>query len=204
MSERKNSGAGYIARLGIVLFLITAITAGLLGAVNALTKDKIAEIAVSRTQTAMAEVLPGADSFVELPLTGEEPGIVTGISEGITSDQETVGYVVQCEPSGFGGVISMVVGVDPSGVVTGVKITSLSETAGLGSKAKSEPWFLEQFTGKSGQLAVGTDIDALTGATVTSKAVTNGVNAAIAAVTGVDGTTSATMESETTGEEGLL
>ena len=86
-------------------------------------------------------------------------------------------------PSGFGGEISMAVGVDKSGAVTGVSIIQMSETSGLGANAQRES-FRSQYVGKSGSVALkkqGGEIDALTGATVTSTAVTKGVNAALQA-----------------------
>ena len=93
------------------------------------------------------------------------------------------GYVVEVSVSGSQGMISMVVGVDTAGTVTGVSIVDMSETPGLGDKA-SEPEFRSQFVGTTGDAAVDKDggtIAALTGATVTSRAVANGVNAAVAA-----------------------
>ena len=84
-------------------------------------------------------------------------------------------------PNGFGGAIDMMVGVDVSGAVTGVAIVSQSETASLGANCTRED-FRAQFTGKTGTLSVskdGGEIEALTGATVTSRAVTEGVNTAL-------------------------
>ena len=89
--------------------------------------------------------------------------------------------MVEVTPSGFGGTIDMVVGVDMTGAVTGVSIISMSETSGLGANASKDS-FRSQFVGKSGTLAVskdGGEIDALTGATITSRAVTSGVNTAL-------------------------
>ena len=94
------------------------------------------------------------------------------------------GYVVEVTPSGFGGNLDVMVGVDNDGVCTGVSIVSHAETSGLGANATKEAW-RAQFIGKSGTLAVtkdGGEIEALTGATITSRAVTSGVNSAIAAV----------------------
>ena len=91
------------------------------------------------------------------------------------------GYVVRVAPNGFGGAIDMMVGVDVSGAVTGVAIVSQSETASLGANCTRED-FRAQFTGKTGTLSVskdGGEIEALTGATVTSRAVTEGVNTAL-------------------------
>ena len=94
------------------------------------------------------------------------------------------GYVVRVSPNGFGGAIDMMVGISADGTVTGVAIVSQSETASLGANCTRED-FRAQFTGRSGTLAVskdGGEIDALTGATVTSRAVTQGVNTALAFV----------------------
>ncbi len=99
------------------------------------------------------------------------------------------GYVIEVTPSGFGGTIDMVVGVKTDGTVAGVEIISMSETSGLGANASKES-FRSQFVGKSGDLAVtkdGGDIDALTGATITSRAVTQGVNTALQAATALMG-----------------
>ena len=99
------------------------------------------------------------------------------------------GYVVEVTPSGFGGTIDMVVGVGTDGTVTGVSIISMSETSGLGANASKES-FRSQFVGKSGVLAVskdGGEIDALTGATITSRAVTSGVNTALVVASEMQG-----------------
>ena len=94
------------------------------------------------------------------------------------------GYVFQVSPSGsFSGTLTIMVGVDSAGTVTGVEIVKTAETSGLGANA-SKPAFRDQFVGQSGTLAVAKDggsIDALTGATITSRAVTSGVNSALAA-----------------------
>ncbi len=167
----------YYAKLAGTLLLISAVVAGLLGLVNAVTADKIAEITAATTAASMQEVL-AADSYTELTYTGSDSLVAT------IYDADGQGYVVEVTPSGFGGTIDMVVGVDNDGVVTGVSIISMSETSGLGANASKES-FRSQFIGKSGELAVskdGGEIDALTGATITSRAVTKGVNSAINAV----------------------
>jgi electron transport complex protein RnfG len=165
------------ARLIIVLFLISAITALCLGLVNYITKDRIAEIKAEKTAAAMEEVLP-ADSYEEVSYTGGDSLVAKVYKAG------DAGYVVEVLPSGFGGAIDMMVGVDASGTVTGVSIIDMSETSGLGANASKEE-FRSQFVGATGSVAVTKDggtIDALTGATVTSRAVSNGVNAALNAV----------------------
>ncbi len=173
---KKTSNGAYYLRLTLTLFLITAIVALLLGAVNAVTADRIAQLTAEKTAEALQEVLP-ADSYEEIAYTGEESLVKTiyAASSG--------GYVVEVTPSGFGGEIDMVVGIDESGAVTGISIIDMSETSGLGANASRED-FRSQFVGAEESVAVtkdGGSIDALTGATVTSRAVCNGVNAAIAA-----------------------
>ena len=104
---------------------------------------------------------------------------------------EAAGYAVKVTASGSQGSIEMMVGVDAEGAVTGVSVVNHSETSGIGTKVVgNEPTasgvgVLDQFIGKSaadGTLTVGTNVDAITGATVSTKGVTAGVNAALAAV----------------------
>ncbi|MGN1307669.1 MAG: RnfABCDGE type electron transport complex subunit G [Faecousia sp.] len=167
--------AKYILRLTVTLLLITAIVAGLLGLVNYLAEDKIATLQNEKAESAMREVLE-ADSYE--PLETDLEGVTALYQAG---DR---GYVVRVSVNGFGGAIDMMVGVDTSCTVTGVSIISHSETASLGANCTRED-FRAQFVGAAGDLSVkkdGGSIDALTGATVTSRAVTKGVNLALACV----------------------
>ena len=182
MSNEKtkvNMDPKYIIKLTVTLFVTCVIVAGLLGGVNAITKDKIAQLKQEKMNQAMKQVLPGVDSFEAVAFTGEKS--VKNVYQPVGGDGTA--YVVEVAPSGFGGEISMMVGID-GGKVTGVSVVSHAETAGLGAIAadSSEKGvaFRSQFNDKSGQLTVGTDIEAITGATITSKAVTDGVNAALA------------------------
>jgi electron transport complex protein RnfG len=148
-------------KLVLVLFIVTLVTALLLGFVNYITKDKIAEAAMVKTASAMKEVL-SADDYKEIGYTGGD-SIVSGVYEASKSG-ELKGWVVQVKPSGFGGVISMVVGIDIKGSITGISIVSMTETSGLGANAAKES-FKSQYVGKSGSVALskfGGDIDALT------------------------------------------
>ena len=178
MSKAK-SGPGYYLKLALTLLVISAVVSGLLGLTNFVTKDKIAAINADKTAASMKEVLP-ADSYTQLeyPVTGSQANVAA------VYQADDKGYVVEVTPSGFGGTIDMVVGVGTDGTVTGVSIISMSETAGLGANASKDE-FRAQFVGKSGTVAVtkdGGDIDALTGATITSRAVSNGVTSALEAV----------------------
>lgn len=170
--------ARYILRLTVTLFLITAVVAGLLGFVNYLTEERIAAGQREKAKNAMQEVLP-AENYELLEASAE------GINAVYRADD--LGYVVDVTVNGFGGAINMMVGVDAEGRVAGVSIVSHSETASLGANCTRED-FRSQFSGAEGTLAVtrdGGSVEALTGATVTSRAVTNGVNLAVEFVKGV-------------------
>ena len=176
MTETKKAQPGMV-QLTFMLFIITAVTSLLLGLVNGITKDRIAAFKQEKTASAMLEVLPEANGFTQMDKSFDDP-LVTGVFEAGEH-----GYVFQVQPSGFGGAIDMVVGMSPDGAVTGVAIITMAETSGLGTEANG-PEFRAQYLGASSAQAVNKDggsIDALTGATVTSRAVTSGVNAAIAA-----------------------
>jgi electron transport complex protein RnfG len=168
--------------LTLILFAFSAVTALLLGLVNGVTKDRIQVIGEENTKIAMQQVLM-ADSYEELGYTGGDPSVLAVYKAG------DAGYVVQLSVSGSQAMISMVVGVDNGGAVTGIGITKHTETPGLGAVAADKTDagvnFRQQFAGTTGSLSVNKDggtIDALTGATVTSRAVTNGVNSAVEAV----------------------
>lgn len=175
----------YVLRLSLTLLAITAFVALALAGVNSVTADKIANIKLEKMQAAMEEVLPGAENLESVAFTD-----ATGTVKTVYASKD--GYVVEVNPAGFGGVISMMVGIKSDGTVNGISIVSHTETAGLGSVAAANTSageaFRGQFAGASGQLAVdkdGGNIDSITSATITSRAVTAGVNAALAAVAGL-------------------
>lgn len=167
-----------IFRLVITLFLITAVVAAALAGVNAITKDAIAANQEQKTQNALAVVLPGAGNLEKVALTGD-----TGIVSEVYSDGAS--YAVKVLPSGFDGEITMMVGI-AEGKVTGISVISHTETPGLGAVAAAQnakgDAFRSQFVGQSGELVIGNQVDAMSGATITSTAVVSGVNAALAYV----------------------
>ena len=186
VTESKRNGSALIQglKLGVSLFLIAAVAAFVLALVNAITADTIARHAEEKRQAAMASVLPGANVFSEMYCEDTSIDRISGAYSGTTF----LGYCVEVTPNGFGGAVSLMVGVDPYGRVTGASILDHSETAGLGAKA-TDPAFLNQYVGKSGSITVNTGsnaIQAITGATITSKAVTEGVNTALTAVLNYD------------------
>lgn len=184
MSETKKNQEG-IGRLIIVLGLITFICALLLGVVNQVTKGQIEQNNIDTRNAAMAAIIEGA-SFEDMNTTVPAPDKSTPAISGVykaTKDGADAGYCIEVKPKGFGGEITMIVGIDASGSVAGVKVTGASETPGLGAKAQSDTDWIAQYQGAAadGSLAVTKDggtINAITGATITSRAVTLGVNTA--------------------------
>ena len=172
----------FTAKLTLTLLGICAVVALLLGVVNSATEPIIAEIQAEKTAEAMAQVLP-AEEYQ--PVETDYPN-VTAMNRAL-SGGETVGYVVEVTASGFGGTMSMVVGVDVDGAVTGVSVTDHSETANIGTKVVDDQAVLDRFAGMShgdGEITVnaGTNrFDGVSGATVSSRGVTAGVNTALAA-----------------------
>ena len=177
--KQNESLALYVGRLALTLLLITAVVAAALAGVNAITKDKIAAAQQEKANQAMKEVLPGYEGYAACGFTGSE----TVKNVYLPAGGDGTAYVVEVAPNGFGGEIVMMVGI-ADGKVTGVAVVSQAETAGLGAivadKTEKGISFRSQFNEKSGQLTVGKEIEAITGATITSKAVTDGVNAALA------------------------
>ena len=195
--EKVDMDPKYIIKLTVTLFVTCVIVAGLLGLVNSVTEGPIAEKNKTKTAAAIQEVLPemeGSPAVVEL--TDEMTAAASGAGATITEAYEAqaggsvIGYALKIVASGSQGNIEMMVGVDAEGAVTGVSIVKNSETSGIGSKVMSnENGVQDQFIGKSaadGTLSVGKNVDAISGATVSSRGVTTGVNAALA-VAGVMG-----------------
>jgi Na+-translocating ferredoxin:NAD+ oxidoreductase subunit G len=171
-------------KLGGILLIIAAIAGLLLGAAHTVTLEPIAKQEQMTKATALKEILPKADEF-KIKETALE-GTIMEVNEGTTSGK-TAGYAIKVAPKGYGGAVQLMVGISTEGKVSGIKILSHSETPGLGANAP-QPKFSGQFAGKpiAKELAVvkkapsaDNEIEAITGATITSKAVTSGVNEAI-------------------------
>ena len=136
MSEtKKNEGIG---RLVVVLGLITLVCALLLGVVNQVTAPQIEQNNINTRNAAMAELIAGAefeDMNVTEPATKEEPTGISGVYKA-TIDGQDAGYCVEVQPSGFGGVMTLIVGVNADGTIAGAKVTAHGETPGLGATAR--------------------------------------------------------------------
>lgn len=176
---------GKILKLGLVLFIITAVTGMILGAVYTVTLEPI-RIAKEREKVkAMAETLPGATVFESVDKEGGSE-LIKDISKGMNGG-DLIGWNYTVMPKGYGGLLEIMVGVSKEGRLMAIKILNHSETPGLGAKAAAEQ-FLVQFREKAvNKLAVTktgaaseSEIQAISGATITSSAVALGVNAALA------------------------
>ena len=174
MAEKteKKSGGGQIIKLALVLFAVSAIMALALGLVNELTKDTIAMRAAETTKKAYTEQ---ADF--------ENDGTITKLSTATTGGQQA-GYVAETTFSGAQGMITMVVGLDDDYNCTGVYVTKHSETSGLGAKAAdtNEGAWRDNLVGQGDGMKLakdGGDITAISGATITSRAVVTEVQTVI-------------------------
>lgn len=179
-----------------ILFAICVVVSAALAGTNMLTEDKIAEQAALKAEESRKLVLPGAESFEEVALPDDWEGspVYEGMAQG-----KSVGYVLETSSKGYGGDIRVMTGFSKAGDITGVVILSHSETPGLGANAEKEE-FRDQFKMEKpvlyGPLQVVKyqepgpgQIEAMTGATITSKAVTAAVEQAqtdFYAITGLE------------------
>ncbi len=185
-----------IIRNTIILTVITLISGLLLGLVYEVTKGPIAQTQEAAKKEAWQAVFPEAseDAFVSVDVDTDiasqvvkDLGVAATIDEVCEVDGGETGYVITATDSeGYGGDIQITVGITADGTVSGISFLSISETAGLGMKA-TEPSFYEQYVGvQTEKFAVSKDggegepTDAISGATITSRAVTGAVNAALA------------------------
>ena len=184
-----------IAKLGIILFIITAIAAGILAFSNDMTKDLIIEVeeAASSGPEVANAVIPGSvgfekydenviekiksenDKFIDLKIGKDENGNITGYAIRTLSPK-----------AGYGGDIEIFLGISPEGEIVGMKVLSLSETPGLGSNVQN-PEFQQQYFDKNTDMTIEVtkaepaenEIVAVAGATISSRSITSAVNNAI-------------------------
>lgn len=169
----------------LILFLTIVLAALLLFGASA-GLNGIAAANTQEEHLAMLQtLLPGSTTFVVEPYTGEDANI-RSVHKGEN------GFVVETVTAGYAGDITMMIGVSNGGTVTGLVVREMSETYGLGANALTDREFLAQFLNTSGEAEVGVNVDAITGATVTSKAITRSINSAVAYVTGADSSSGAT------------
>ena len=178
-----------ILRLGLILFTISFTVTLVLALGNLITEERIQALNKQTQEEARRSVLPDAVEFEEVNIEGLGEGVYEMVQNVFVgkANGSIVGYCVGVAPNGYGGAIEMIVGIDTQLKVSGMNIVNFSETPGLGAKA-SEEAFKNQYKGKGGSeplnvIKNGTpkenEIVAISGATVTTNAVTDGVNTAI-------------------------
>ena len=186
----------FILKVAGTLTIISLVVAALLGLVNSITAGKIAEIDAENTRIAMSAVVPEGSEFTDkLEISDDvaaaaaaQGGKLTELY-GVKNAGADAGYVMKIAASGSQGTITMMVGVDANKAITGISVVSHAETSGIGTKVMgNEPNaagvpVLDQFIGMSGSgsLVVGKTVTAISGATVSTKGITMGANAALAA-----------------------
>ena len=192
-----------IIKDAIALTLITLVAGMALGAVHGITKEPIARQEVLAKEAAYKEVFADAESYETVEMTDELAGqlrssldsegykaqSIDEVVDAVDGSGNSLGYVITVITSeGYGGDIKFSMGIQADGTMNGISILSISETAGLGMRANTDE-FKSQFVGKNTDQIVYTkngasadnEIDALSGATVTTNAMTNGVNAGLCA-----------------------
>ena len=183
----------------LTILLATVILLGLSFGLKGITEYNAHNVHLRLLQ----HLLPGSTTFTVEPYTGSDANI-RSVHKGET------GFVIETVTYGYAGEITMLIGVSNEGRVTGLTVTDMQETFGLGGNALNDVEFLKQFLNTDGGVAIGvqadafsgatgdsgaetdTYVDAISGATVTSKAIARCVNSAVAYVTGADVSSSAT------------
>ena len=189
MNKKMNTGE--IIKVGVILFVITAVLAGLLAFVNAKTAPLIEQNSLIAEQEAMKTVMPDAISFDEVEITddltslaAESSGEISKAFIALDGNSQKIGACVITVTTGYDVGIQTVTGVSADLVVTGVDIISMNETPGLGANA-DKPEFRKEYEGKTAGITVvktppyDNSIQAIAGATKTSNGVTKGVNIAL-------------------------
>ena len=185
----------FILKVAGTLTVISLVVAALLGLVDSVTRDKIAAIEAENTRIAMSAVAPEGSEFGDKMEITDALAAAASAQGGklvelypMTNGGADAGYVMKISASGSQGSIVTMVGVDADKAITGISVVSHSETSGIGTKvvgnepnAAGEP-VLDQFIGMSGSssLVVGKNITAVSGATVSTKGINMGANAALA------------------------
>lgn len=173
------------------LAVITVVAAICLAFVHGLTEDKIAQAEADERTASYREVFPDAADFIanDTDAFGETDIAGVTIEEALLAvdgNGEIIGCVISStSANGYGGDVTLSVGVDLSNTITGMRVTSMSESPGYGSHCQDEE-FEEQFKGLGGEITYVSDgadepgeIDMISGATFTSRAVTEAVNGAL-------------------------
>lgn len=158
----------------VVLCIMCIVVTGALAATNQVTAPIIEAATLAAQEAARTELLPEADGFTR----------VEGVSVDNVSDiyvsNNNVGTVITCSGKGYGGTVTVMVAFTPDGTIKQLKVTEQGETQGLGTKVTTNASYWTKYEGLEAKpLTLGTDVDAMTGATISSRALMSAVNAAI-------------------------
>ncbi len=203
----KKSNFKVLVMPAIILFVICLVSTFLLALTNKITVPEIAELAISSAEAARLELLPEAISFEKS--IANLGGVSYEYYTGVGKDGKTAGYVFTTVSTGYSGDIKVMTGVDMNGAVKKVSILELSETPGLGMNAKKDS-FINQYIGQSGAISVvktkagKNQIQAMTGATITSGAVTGAVNKALEIYMSLSGQATTTTVPESKAKSGTV
>ena len=168
-------------RYGLVLTIVCLSASLVLAFSYELTKEKIEQQRIDEINRSLEAIFPDADSY-------ERNEIEDTIYYRVIKDNTTKGYILTVEAKGYNGPVNTMVGVDMDGKIAGVIVLEHKETPGLGAniveikRGEKEPWFLRQFKGKLARnLVLGEDIQAITGATISSEALTSAIKGQVQA-----------------------
>ncbi len=180
---KKESNVLYSLKIGGILLGVCAVVALALSFVNLVTREQIATNEVEQRREAIVDLFDSEKiEFSKLDRIDSDGEEIEAIYR-VVEDGETLGYCASVLSPGFGGNIQMMVAMAGDRTIIGVKIVSMSETPGLGTRVDDDQ-YLAQYAGKGEALSALGDIDVISGATKSSKAVLAGVNAATAALAG--------------------
>ncbi len=190
MTETKQSGGGQILKLALVLLAVAAVIALVLGVVNEITRGPIEQYLNGKRDAAYAMVMPGdGNTYEEIDAgsyANDPSNSITKLSAAKDANGNDIGYVAETTFSGAQGMITMVIGLDNDLTCTGIGVTEHSETSGLGAKAAdpTDP-FPQSMVGLTDGAKLSKDggsVSAISGATLTSRAVVTEIQTVIDAV----------------------
>lgn len=165
-------------RYGLILLVICFCASLVLSVTYKFTHSRIEAQDASEEKNALYEIYPEASEFVPEKIQEKTYYVAK-------KDNKVLGYIIKADSQGYSSVITMLVGFDPKGEIKGIEILSQTETPGLGAKisevlsGESKPWFLTQFKGKQVKDLDLKNIQAITGATISSRAVLDGVKKSV-------------------------
>ena len=191
-SDSRNPKIDFL-RMALTLFAISALVAALLGLANYFTAPVIEAAAEKRLNDSLRSLVASADHFDVVDETSYENNVtVNGVSVPVRAVYNAVnqkggfeGYCIQVQPMGYSDIIDMIVAIDKEGAVSGVQILSISDTPGVGMKVDSDEEFKSSVYGLDDAAAIvktepmGNEVQVISGATISSSAYINGVNAAL-------------------------